>query len=171
MDGEKLLPYRKQLVQILQLTLRLRCKQGYSLACNLLHHILRSTALTYPTDYCSVPGGFNRPLNQYLPIKVRQMLMYFLNGSPLPLFSAEEHFIHQMLKHSLCSHNWTEDDVTHSSYTRLCRTGVVQVTYGTYRSSGMCPALRRQRLCSTYWTSCFSQNCSGYRDMPRASRT
>uniref|UniRef100_A0AAR2JD79 Proteasome activator Blm10 mid region domain-containing protein n=1 Tax=Pygocentrus nattereri TaxID=42514 RepID=A0AAR2JD79_PYGNA len=68
-DGEKLLPYRTQLVQILQLTLRLRCKQGYSLACNLLHHILRSTALTYPTDYCSVPGGFNRPLNQYLPIK------------------------------------------------------------------------------------------------------
>ncbi|KTG47925.1 hypothetical protein cypCar_00026947 [Cyprinus carpio] len=68
-DGEKLLPYRTQLVQTLQLTLRLRCKQGYSLACNLLHHILRSTALTYPTDYCSVPGGFNRPLQEYLPIK------------------------------------------------------------------------------------------------------
>lgn len=69
-DGEKLLPYRTQLVQILQLTLRLRCKQGYTLACNLLHHILRSTALTYPTDYCSVPGGFHRPLQEYLPIKV-----------------------------------------------------------------------------------------------------
>uniref|UniRef100_A0A8C2DIH5 Proteasome activator subunit 4b n=1 Tax=Cyprinus carpio TaxID=7962 RepID=A0A8C2DIH5_CYPCA len=68
-DGEKLLPYRTQLVQTLQLTLRLRCKQGYTLACNLLHHILRSTALTYPTDYCSVPGGFNRPLQEYLPIK------------------------------------------------------------------------------------------------------
>lgn len=69
-DGEKLLPYRTQLVQTLQLTLRLRCKQGYTLACNLLHHILRSTALTYPTDYCSVPGGFNKPLQEYLPIKV-----------------------------------------------------------------------------------------------------
>ncbi|XP_055031264.2 proteasome activator complex subunit 4B isoform X1 [Misgurnus anguillicaudatus] len=68
-DGEKLLPYRTQLVQILQLTLRLRCKQGYTLACNLLHHILRSTVLTYPTDYCSVPGGFNRPLQEHLPIK------------------------------------------------------------------------------------------------------
>ncbi|XP_053495926.1 proteasome activator complex subunit 4B isoform X1 [Ictalurus furcatus] len=68
-DGEKLLPYRTQLVQIMQLTLRLRCKQGYSLACNLLHHVLRSMALTYPTDYCSVPGGFNRPLSEYLPIK------------------------------------------------------------------------------------------------------
>ncbi|TSK14769.1 Proteasome activator complex subunit 4B [Bagarius yarrelli] len=68
-DGDRLLPYRTQLVQILQLTLRLRSKQGYSLACNLLHHVLRSMALTYPTDYCSVPGGFNRPVSEYLPIK------------------------------------------------------------------------------------------------------
>ncbi|KAG9329545.1 hypothetical protein JZ751_004278 [Albula glossodonta] len=43
--------------------------KGYSLACNLLHHVLRSTALTYPTEYCSVPGGFERPLQEYLPIK------------------------------------------------------------------------------------------------------
>lgn len=77
-DGEKLLPYRTQLVQTLQLTLRMRCKQGYTLACNLLHHILRSTALTYPTDYCSVPGGFNRPLQEYLPIKVLQMCPMFM---------------------------------------------------------------------------------------------
>ncbi|XP_035255301.1 proteasome activator complex subunit 4A isoform X2 [Anguilla anguilla] len=68
-DGDKLLPYRSQLVHILQLTLHLKCKQGYSLACNLLHHILRSTALLYPTEYCSVPGGFQRPLQDYLPIK------------------------------------------------------------------------------------------------------
>lgn len=69
-DGEKLLGYRPQLVQILQTTLRLRSKQGYSLACNLLHHLLRSNALIYPTDYCSVPGGFHRPVSEYLPIKV-----------------------------------------------------------------------------------------------------
>uniref|UniRef100_A0A8C9TIB6 Proteasome activator subunit 4 n=1 Tax=Scleropages formosus TaxID=113540 RepID=A0A8C9TIB6_SCLFO len=68
-DGDKLLPYSTQLVQILQLTLHLKCKQGYGLACNLLHHILRSTALTYPTDYCSVPGGFHQPFKGYLPIK------------------------------------------------------------------------------------------------------
>ncbi|XP_064173886.1 proteasome activator complex subunit 4A isoform X1 [Anguilla rostrata] len=68
-DGDKLLPYRSQLVHILQLTLHLKCKQGYSLACNLLHHILRSTALLYPTEYCSVPGGFQHPLQDYLPIK------------------------------------------------------------------------------------------------------
>ncbi|KAF7220060.1 proteasome activator complex subunit 4A isoform X2 [Nothobranchius furzeri] len=68
-DGDKLLPYHSGLVQILQLTLHLKCKQGYILACNLLHHILRSTALIYPTEYCSVPGGFLQPVSDYLPIK------------------------------------------------------------------------------------------------------
>uniref|UniRef100_A0A3Q3IVD1 Proteasome activator Blm10 mid region domain-containing protein n=1 Tax=Monopterus albus TaxID=43700 RepID=A0A3Q3IVD1_MONAL len=68
-DGEKILPYRSDLVQILQLTLHLKCKQGYMLACNLLHHILRSSALIFPTEYCSVPGGFHQPIGDYLPIK------------------------------------------------------------------------------------------------------
>ncbi|KAM6956793.1 proteasome activator complex subunit 4A [Aplochiton taeniatus] len=68
-DGDKVLPYRSQLVQVLQLTLHLKCKQGYTLACNMLHHILRSTALIYPTEYCSVPGGFQQPGKDYLPIK------------------------------------------------------------------------------------------------------
>uniref|UniRef100_A0A3B3B675 Proteasome activator subunit 4a n=1 Tax=Oryzias melastigma TaxID=30732 RepID=A0A3B3B675_ORYME len=68
-DGDKLLLYRSDLLQILQLTLRLKCKQGYTLACNLLHHILRSTALIYPTEYCSVPGGFHQPVGDYLPIR------------------------------------------------------------------------------------------------------
>lgn len=69
-DGAKILPYRSNLVQILQLTLHLKCKQGYTLACNLLHHILRSSALIYPTEYCSVPGGFHQPISDYLPVKV-----------------------------------------------------------------------------------------------------
>uniref|UniRef100_A0A3Q3VQG8 Proteasome activator subunit 4 n=1 Tax=Mola mola TaxID=94237 RepID=A0A3Q3VQG8_MOLML len=68
-DGDKILPYRSDLVQILQLTLHLKCKRGYTLACNLLHHILRSLALIYPTEYCSVSGGFNQPISNYLPIK------------------------------------------------------------------------------------------------------
>ncbi|KAM7385735.1 hypothetical protein PAMP_001796 [Pampus punctatissimus] len=68
-DGHKILPYRSDLVQILQLTLRLKCKQGYTLACNLLHHILRSSVLIYPTEYCSMPGGFHQPINDYIPIK------------------------------------------------------------------------------------------------------
>ncbi|XP_078505604.1 proteasome activator complex subunit 4 isoform X2 [Lissotriton helveticus] len=68
-DGEKLLPYREQLVQILSRTLHFTCKQGYILACNLLHHVLRSTTLIYPTEYCSMPGGFDKPLSEYFPIK------------------------------------------------------------------------------------------------------
>ncbi|XP_068089225.1 proteasome activator complex subunit 4 isoform X1 [Hyperolius riggenbachi] len=68
-DGEKLLPYRDQLVRILQRTLHFRCKQGYTLSCNLLHHLLRSCSLIYPTEYCSIPGGFHKPLSEYFPIK------------------------------------------------------------------------------------------------------
>uniref|UniRef100_A0A8C4GY46 Proteasome activator complex subunit 4 n=1 Tax=Dicentrarchus labrax TaxID=13489 RepID=A0A8C4GY46_DICLA len=68
-DGDKILPYRSDLVQILQLTLHLKCKQGYTLACNLLHHLLRSSVLIYPTEYCSMPGGFHQPISDYLPIK------------------------------------------------------------------------------------------------------
>uniref|UniRef100_A0A2K5QC34 Proteasome activator complex subunit 4 n=1 Tax=Cebus imitator TaxID=2715852 RepID=A0A2K5QC34_CEBIM len=68
-DGRKLLLYREQLVKILQRTLHLTCKQGYTLSCNLLHHLLRSTTLIYPTEYCSVPGGFDKPPSEYFPIK------------------------------------------------------------------------------------------------------
>lgn len=69
MDGKKLLPYREQLVKILQRTLHLTCKQGYTLSCNLLHHLLRSTTLIYPTEYCSVPGGFDKPPSEYFSIR------------------------------------------------------------------------------------------------------
>uniref|UniRef100_A0A803SKN4 Proteasome activator subunit 4 n=1 Tax=Anolis carolinensis TaxID=28377 RepID=A0A803SKN4_ANOCA len=68
-DGKKLLPYKEQLLKILQRSLHLTCKQGYILSCNLLHHLLRSTTLIYPTEYCSVPGGFDKPLSEYFPIK------------------------------------------------------------------------------------------------------
>ncbi|XP_056326451.1 proteasome activator complex subunit 4A isoform X1 [Danio aesculapii] len=68
-DGDQLLLYRSQLVQILQLTLHLKCKQGYSLACKLLYHILRSTSLIYPREYCSVPGGIQQHTDTYLPIQ------------------------------------------------------------------------------------------------------
>ncbi|XP_053568667.1 proteasome activator complex subunit 4 [Bombina bombina] len=68
-DGKKFLPYKEQLVKILQRTLHFKCKQGYALSCNLLHHLLRSSTLIYPTEYCSVPGGFDKPLTEYFPIK------------------------------------------------------------------------------------------------------
>uniref|UniRef100_A0A673KK60 Proteasome activator complex subunit 4A n=1 Tax=Sinocyclocheilus rhinocerous TaxID=307959 RepID=A0A673KK60_9TELE len=67
--GDQLLLYRSQLVQILQLTLHLKCKQGYNLACKLLYHILRSMSIIYPREYCSVPSGVQQHSDTYLPIK------------------------------------------------------------------------------------------------------
>lgn len=93
-DGDKVLPYRSDLVQILQLTLHLKCKQGYILACNLLHHVLRATALIYPTEYCSVPGGFHQPVSDYLPIKVFTLLnvgnIYKLNKNRFTFFFSSQ---------------------------------------------------------------------------------
>lgn len=86
-DGDKILPYRSDLVQILQLTLHLKCKQGYTLACNLLHHILRSLALIYPTEYCSVPGGFHQPISDYLPIKVKTLVEQSTTDAAVELLS------------------------------------------------------------------------------------
>lgn len=86
-DGDKILPYRLDLVQILQLTLHLKCKQGYTLACNLLHHILRSLALIYPTEYCSVPGGFHQPISDYLPIKVKTLAELSTTDTAVELLS------------------------------------------------------------------------------------
>ncbi|KAG8123071.1 hypothetical protein E2320_018500 [Naja naja] len=83
-DGKRLLPYREQLLKILQRTLHLTCKQGYILSCNLLHHLLRSTTLIYPTEYCSVPGGFDKPVSEYFPIKAR--ILTFLGLENLTAF-------------------------------------------------------------------------------------
>ncbi|XP_076868497.1 proteasome activator complex subunit 4A isoform X2 [Brachyhypopomus gauderio] len=64
-DGDKLLPYGGRLARVLQLTLHLKCKQGYGLACGLVLNTLRSTSVIYPTEYCSVPAAFQ----QHLPIR------------------------------------------------------------------------------------------------------
>lgn len=90
MDGKKLLPYREQLGKILQRTLHLTCKQGYILSCNLLHHLLRSATLIYPTEYCSVPGGFDKPLSEYFPIKAR--ILIYLGLEDLTLFFKKQSY-------------------------------------------------------------------------------
>ncbi len=52
----------------------------------------------------------------------------------------------------------------------LNRTGVVRGTFGTWRSSGTCPAQRRRRSFSMFWTGCCSQSSSVCRNMHRESR-
>nr|XP_046233652.1 proteasome activator complex subunit 4B-like [Scatophagus argus] len=61
-DGEQLLKYQGDLERILCVCVRLRCKQAYTLACNLLEHTLRSLSLIYPTEYRSTSGGFDTDL-------------------------------------------------------------------------------------------------------------
>lgn len=90
MDGKKLLVYREQLGKILQRTLHLTCKQGYILSCNLLHHLLRSATLIYPTEYCSVPGGFDKPVSEYFPIKAR--IFIYLGLEDLTFFFKKQSY-------------------------------------------------------------------------------
>ncbi|XP_078000645.1 proteasome activator complex subunit 4-like [Glandiceps talaboti] len=67
--SESLLKYGDQLIEVLQSTLHLTCKEGYELAGTTLKHILRSLTMMYPREYCSVPEGFDRPLTEYLPVR------------------------------------------------------------------------------------------------------
>ena len=69
-DGEVLLPYQSQLLEVLQLTLHLKCVQGYELAGQLMRHILRALTLYYPLDYRSIADSFDRPVSEYLAINV-----------------------------------------------------------------------------------------------------
>ncbi|KAF3826779.1 hypothetical protein GH733_009304 [Mirounga leonina] len=84
-DGKKLLLYREQLVKILQRTLHLTCKQGYTLSCNLLHHLLRSTTLIYPTEYCSdwgKPGDlWNLGIQWHVPSSEEVAFAFYLLDS------------------------------------------------------------------------------------------
>ncbi|XP_035696564.1 proteasome activator complex subunit 4-like isoform X3 [Branchiostoma floridae] len=68
-DGMTLVAYRDQLVPVLKRTLHLTCKDGYQQAGLLLRHALRALTLIYPQEYRSMPFRFDRPLDEYLPIR------------------------------------------------------------------------------------------------------
>ncbi|XP_062621766.1 LOW QUALITY PROTEIN: proteasome activator complex subunit 4B-like [Saccostrea cucullata] len=67
-NGEALLPYKDQLLEVLQMTLHLKCVQGYELSCQLMRYTLRALTLHFPLDYRSVAGSFDRPVSEYLAI-------------------------------------------------------------------------------------------------------
>lgn len=67
-NGEVLVPYKDQLLEVLQLTLHLKCVQGYELAAQLMRYILRALTLHYPLDYRSIADSFDRPVTEYLAI-------------------------------------------------------------------------------------------------------
>ena len=185
MDGDKLLPYSSQLLQVLQLSLHLRCKQGYALACNLLHHILRSSALIYPTEYCSIPGGFQPLSHSYLPIKVQTYTHTHALYLPIKVHTyTHTHctcpsryiFAHPFLwQQATLKILFFYVTLAVSCFTNcfvcVSRTGAVQETCGTCRSSGMSRVWRRRPLSSTFWTSACSQSGSGCRDTPKGTWT
>ena len=49
-------------VSVLHSILHLTCKAGYELSCILLKYFMRSLTMLYPRGYCSVAGGFDKPI-------------------------------------------------------------------------------------------------------------
>ncbi|XP_060063003.1 proteasome activator complex subunit 4-like [Ylistrum balloti] len=67
-DGAALLPYKVELLEIIQMTLHLKCIQGYELAGQLLRYLLRALTLIYPLDYKSCAGSLDKPFSEWLAI-------------------------------------------------------------------------------------------------------
>lgn len=70
--------YKNQLLEALQLTLHLKCVQGYELAAQLLRYILRALTLHYPLDYRSIADSFDRPVSEYLAINVSDIHVFIV---------------------------------------------------------------------------------------------
>ena len=76
LNGAALVPYKNQLLQVLDISLHLKCQEGEALSAVLLQHLLRSLTLIYALDYKTSPNDWNQPLDQYLPIRVCTKLNY-----------------------------------------------------------------------------------------------
>ena len=67
--GTYLLPYLDDIKKVLRKTLHLSNKDGYTLACYVLRHVLRSLTIIAPTDYKSSSKGYDLPLTEYQPFR------------------------------------------------------------------------------------------------------
>ena len=72
--GDALLPYMDRLEPILKRSVHMANKEGYNFACSALCNLLRSLTSVVPINYRSIPEGYDRPTEEYLPIKVRKIL-------------------------------------------------------------------------------------------------
>ena len=71
MTGRPLLPYLNRLENVLERTLHLKSKEGSQFAAGILKNMVRSLTVIQPEEYKAVPGGYDRPASDYLPIRVR----------------------------------------------------------------------------------------------------
>lgn len=69
-NGQELMKYKDNLLEIIQLTAHLKCVEGYELIGQLIRYTLRALTLQYPLDYKSINGSFDRPVTEYLAIHV-----------------------------------------------------------------------------------------------------
>lgn len=67
--GAPLLPYIEQLKSVLQQTVRLKCREGYNLAGSVLRYLLKYLCHVVPQEYRSINTSWDRPLQDFLPIK------------------------------------------------------------------------------------------------------
>jgi len=66
--GQHLLEYLPGIEDILDDALHMVSREGYTLACSLIRNILRAMTITNPMDYRTIAEGYDRPLNEHLPI-------------------------------------------------------------------------------------------------------
>ncbi|VDI21300.1 proteasome activator subunit 4 [Mytilus galloprovincialis] len=67
-NGAELVKYKDNLLEIIELTIHLKCVEGYELTGQLIRYTLRALTLHYPLDYKSIAESFDRPVTEYLPI-------------------------------------------------------------------------------------------------------
>ena len=69
-NGKALLPYKDDLIEVLGHVLQLECVRGYEIAGQLLCFLLRALTLEYILNFQSVAGSYDRPVSEYLAIRV-----------------------------------------------------------------------------------------------------
>lgn len=77
-NGQELLKYKDNLLEIIKITLHLKCVEGYELIGQLIRYTLRALTLHYPLDYRSTAESFDRPVTEYLPIHVSRTIIAIL---------------------------------------------------------------------------------------------
>ncbi|KAL3873182.1 hypothetical protein ACJMK2_036330 [Sinanodonta woodiana] len=68
-NGQELLPYKEELMEVICITIKLKCVEGYEIVGQLIRYLLRALTLIYSLDYKSRAGSFDEPLTDYLPIR------------------------------------------------------------------------------------------------------
>jgi hypothetical protein len=65
-----LIDYLPSIQPVLEKTVHMASKDGYTLGCSIVRNILRALTTTFAVEYKAIPEGYDRPLEEYLPIKV-----------------------------------------------------------------------------------------------------